>query len=519
MISTLKALKFTNGLYRVLRASKALHDGGIELEELKQETEKFRRLIESLGPTYIKFGQILSVRYDLFPAAACEELQVLLDHIGGKLPLKYVRDYLKEHLDEKSLKLIGEIDPEPLGVASLGQVHKAYLTTGEAVAIKIQKPNVHRDLKTDLSAIKRAVRLLEIIPPAADLELSKFIQEFEFWTLRELDYLLEAHNIELFAKQLEEDEQVSVSKVFWKLTNDKVLTTRYVDGVSGREFLKAFKDNYPDEEVKVGRYVIRKRVMIELFARNVFNQIFKYGLVHGDPHPSNVFVTGDNKITLIDFGIVGKFSKSQIHLLKETIIALNSGDSQRILQATLLLDQEKGVKDAAKLEDKIKELSSRFEASSGEEYSMTRFFLDLLYQGGRLGVQFPRFFIMLGKVIATYDGMMQAMEPTANLLNELKPMIEEEMVSEAGKRFSPKKIGAEAYEMIDSLVRLAKEAPEEALALLKEVREDGIPVRVVSEAAKEREQTERYKAKLRFVLILTLSLLLVTVGLFCLVFR
>ena len=183
MNQLLKNLKFLFLLVNVLLCSKKYREGSIPKEKLIEKVKYFREKIEQNGPTYIKFGQILSVRYDFFPEFACHELQKLLDD-GEKLPFSYIQETLKIHLNDQAYRQINYIEPEPIGVASLGQVHRAVLNTGEVVAIKVQKPNIKARLKKDLKFLARASHITKFIPVINKLRLYVFIEEFCTFTLR-----------------------------------------------------------------------------------------------------------------------------------------------------------------------------------------------------------------------------------------------------------------------------------------------------------------------------------------------
>lgn len=485
-----------------------------EGESLVEEAGRFRKVIEGNGPAYIKWGQILSIRYDLFPVEVCEELQKLLDS-GESYDFKYVQDYLSKHLGKDALSQIQSIEQEPIGVASLGQVNKAFLKTGEVVAIKVQKPDVYRIIKKDIKVIKRMISILEIIPQIAKMDLEEFVREFEFWTYRELDYDLEGQNIDKFRELFKKDPRITAPKVFWKLTNRKVLTTEYVDGVSGKRILRQFQREYPDEIIKAGQFVVNKNDLVAIFTEMVYNQLLKYGFIHADPHPSNIIVTGNKQVTMIDFGMVMKLSKSQLAAIKEMFDALIKEDMQRVVKLIVAVDLEEGIDDIGQLNKKVEKILSKFDKSTVKEYSPTIFLLELSYECGQLGIQWPRYFTFLIKIFATYDGMLQLMDPKVNLVQQFTPLLEADAMNSVAEKFDLKEIGVSAYSFFENLYELMKDSPNEIKSFLKEIREDGIPIRITSE---ERSQSDvvspdddEYKIKLQYLSIMFVLLLFATI--------
>jgi len=499
MNSTIKAIKFTKALAKIIRTSqnsKEKENAQETAQLAKQQGNNFRKLIQSLGTTYIKFGQILSVRFDLLPTPVCEELQYLLDQ-GEQLDFEYVINRIKNQLGENKYKTIRTIDPSPIGVASLGQVHKAHLTNGNTVAVKVQRPGMYEQLKDDLKAIKSLLKILSIIPSIARLELPKFLNEFEFWTIRELDYTLEAQNTDQFRKNFENDLRIHAPKVYWNLTNRNILTTEYIDGFSLTELMKEFADKFPQEEIIVNGIRANKTEIMDIFAETVYIQIFKHGFAHGDPHPSNLFLTNNNEITFLDFGIVTKLSHRQIDELKEILVALATYDFDKILASMLKLDEKEGHASEAILRDELRELFGKFETSSAKEYSPTQFLFDLMYKTGQLGIQWPKYFSLFGKILAIYDGMIQEMDPTMNLVEKIQPLIEQDVATTAINKYNPQKMAAQAYNAFEDLLHLAKSIPTDGRSFINKINDEGIPVKIYNNANENHEITERYKIKLK----------------------
>jgi ubiquinone biosynthesis protein len=202
-------------------------------------------LIEGFGPVYIKFGQLLSVRFDLLPQAACFELQKLLDD-EKPLPFELIKARIKTELGERYARHIKVIYPDPIGVASLGQVHKAQLKDGSIVAIKVRKPGIEKLIEHDVATIKNVIRVACLSDYFRRISLKETFDEFASWISKEVDYTIEAANIDKFRDSFKNDPNVYVPKVYLNLSTEKILTTEYIEGITVKEALNILTRDGPE---------------------------------------------------------------------------------------------------------------------------------------------------------------------------------------------------------------------------------------------------------------------------------
>lgn len=306
-----------SGLWRLLGRKESVDP----LPETRRETvaRRFRMLLNDLGPTFVKLGQILSTRADLLPAEYIEELSTLQDRVPP-IPLSEVNDQIRQSLGKDPNELFASITPEPLAAASIAQVHRAVTHDGEQVVIKVQRPGISEQIRADLSVLHYLARLLEAsVEETGIYAPTGIVEEFDRAIHEELDFLNEAANVRAFHRNHAERKQLRIPRVYDELSSRTVLTL---------EFLEGIKISQVDLS-KHDRSALAKSILDASF-----RQLFEDGLFHGDPHPGNILVLEGDVIGLLDFGIVGRVSKQMQETLVILVlsIALKDADSvSRIL--------------------------------------------------------------------------------------------------------------------------------------------------------------------------------------------
>ncbi len=287
---------------------------------------KVRLMIEELGPTYVKMGQIVSSQSNVLPEEWARELNKLQSDVPP-FPSEQAREVIREELGDYPENIFASFDPTPFAAASTAQVHMATLLTGEKVVLKVQRPGIHQQMKADLAIMLRAVRILarrsEYI---RTVDLVGMLEQFSKSVLDELDYLGEAYNATRLRQSMEPLPGVTIPQVYYPYTTSKVLTMDYVDGIkiTNIEAIEA-----------IG---IEKQVLVENLLRAMTKQLFIDGFFHADPHPGNVFVdrnTGD--ITFLDLGMVGVLSIQLRLQAAQLLMALQKGDVRAMSDILLSL--------------------------------------------------------------------------------------------------------------------------------------------------------------------------------------
>src|SRR5215218_8880291 len=279
-----------------------------------QRGQHLREMLDELGPTFVKFGQLLSMRPDVLPPDIISELRGLQDDVR---PFAYedVERVIHEDLGEPLERLFTEFDREPIAAASIGQVHHAVLPNGKAVAVKVQRPGAPRQIEADLALLYQAARIAKERVRALDfIDARDLVDEFSRSIRQELDYRLEARNAERFRNDFAGDPHVQIPRVFWSYTRARVLTLEHLDGV-GLNVIDWTA--YTLEE---------RRRLANRLAETWMTMIFRKGFFHGDPHPANILVMAPDRIGLVDFGQVGKLTDED--LSKVTRLFIDAANEQ-----------------------------------------------------------------------------------------------------------------------------------------------------------------------------------------------
>jgi ubiquinone biosynthesis protein len=293
-----------------------------ELMELK-DSIRFKMLLEGLGPTFIKLGQMLSTRPDLVPEEYVEQLASLREDVPP-IPFEQVKALIEEELKGKLEDIFATFDEKPVAAASIGQVHAATLKkTGEKVAVKVQRPDITDIIKADIEILKNLAVVLERTFKSIErFEPQGVVDEFGHQILRELDYTIEARNIQRFSKNMQSIEGMVIPTVFWEYSSRKVLTMEFLDGYSldKTDRLKKWKTDF--------------RVITDILGKAYIKQIFVDGFFHGDPHQGNLFVLKGNRVGLIDFGAIGYLdddTRDKVGLFYMALMKQDIGKAARAL--------------------------------------------------------------------------------------------------------------------------------------------------------------------------------------------
>lgn len=377
---------------------------------------RLRRVLENLGGTFVKLGQMLSLRYDLLPKEYCDEFSKLQDDVRP-MPFRLVKQIIEEDLNQSLNRVFREFDQKPIASASIGQVHKAKLRTGEMVAVKVQRPGLYDLFTADTKLLHYLARMIEKrYPEVKEYDLNTIISEFEAYSKKELDYMLEARNIEIFHNNFKNDQNVSVPKVYWEHTTRRVITMSYVHGVKISDIadFEAYHSS------------------MKITANNVFNamldQIFDYRVFHADPHPGNILLLGHNKIAFLDFGIVGRVTPDMVDGMEEILIGLLALDLDRVVSAF----QGLGISDPAAFnakqfrEDLVEKFAEYYDASNNQ-INFATFFTNAFDMARKYKIKLPINFILLGKAIITLQGFGAKYVPDFNLSEYMKPRVERMM--------------------------------------------------------------------------------------------
>ena len=309
--------------------------------------EKLRLILEDLGPTFVKLGQIMSMRPDFLPQEYCDELMKLQTE-ANPLPFSVIEKVIEQEYQRRWTRIFRSIDEEALGSASIAQVHRAVLLDGEKVVIKVQRPGVHDVMGKDIVLLKRAAGILKILGPAQDVvDFSMVLDELWAIAKQEMDFVMEANHIEEFRHANQDADFVSCPKVYRHLTTQHVLVMEYVDGIQ------------IDDVAGLKAAGIDARRIGERLGENYVKQIVEDGYFHADPHPGNIWVRG-GKIVWLDLGMMGRLSNKDRAAIRKAIFALAQHDVFEMKAAVLSLGVPQERIDHARLYQDIDTLIAQY---------------------------------------------------------------------------------------------------------------------------------------------------------------
>lgn len=392
--------------------------------------KRFRSLAKDLGGVWIKVGQFLSARVDILPHSITDELAELQDEVSPE-PFDSLRPTIEAELGGRLEDLFAWMDPEPLASASLGQVHRAHLKSGEAVVVKVQRPDIRALVEVDLSALMKAIGWLKRYRPISRrADLDALYREFSRTLWEELDYEAEAGNARRFGEMFAKDPAVRIPWVDGPHSTARVLTLEDV------YFIKV-----TDYAAIEGAGIDREEVADRLF-RTYLRQIFIEGFFHADPHPGNLFVElvdeHDWRLVFVDFGMVGRLTPQAMEGLRQMAIGVGARDPDRLVQAYQTLgvllpgaDLERIRQAEAALFDQLwgKTMSELVRVHPREMTRFMRQFRDLMVE---MPFQVPTDLVFLGRCVAILSGMCTGLNPEFNLFEGLAPFAQRLVAEQRG---------------------------------------------------------------------------------------
>ncbi|MDX6466881.1 MAG: ubiquinone biosynthesis protein [Gaiellaceae bacterium] len=451
--------------------------------------QHLRELLDELGPTFVKFGQLLSTRPDIVPPDIIAELRGLQDDVRS-FPFEQAERVIEEDLGNSLERLFLEFDPQPVAAASIGQVHRAVLPNGRPVAVKVQRPGAPRQIEADLGLLYQAARLAKERIRALDfIDVRQLVDEFARQIRQELDYRLEGRNAQMFHRDFASNPHVHVPKVYWQYTRARVLTLEWIEGRHVADV-----DSMPltlDE----------RRDLAYLIAETWMTMIFRNGFFHGDPHPANILVLEEaGSIGLVDFGAVGKLTDDDMSKLTRLFIDAAS-ENVDVLPKRL---SDLGVRYPKEREDELlaelRELYYRYYGASLAEIDpiqVVREAFQLIYS---MSLQLPTRYLLLDRAIATVGAVGVELYPDFNVFEVARPYARGLML----ERFTPQRIARRGRRDMIRYAQILAEAPYQLHDVLEEVRDGQLEVGFVHKGLDDfLENMQRVFNRLVIALIVT----------------
>ncbi|TCJ16702.1 AarF/ABC1/UbiB kinase family protein [Rubrobacter taiwanensis] len=421
---------------------------------------RLRRALDDLGPTFVKFGQMLSTRSDLLPERVLQELRKLQDEVAP-MPLETVRRVIEYELGAPVEKLFAHFDPQPLGSASIGQVHRAVLPGGEAVAVKVQRPEAAPRVEADLELMNRLAALINRrFGDRLFIDVERLVLEFEDVIRRELDYETEALNAERFAANFA-GTPVVIPGVYRELSTRRVLTLEYVEG---RKFYSINPLLLEPEE---------RRRIATMGAEAIFQMAFEHGFFHGDPHPANLILTPEGNLALLDFGMVGYMSRGEMEALSNLFIAVIQRDAPAVVRGLERLGLTYDVEVRSELVQEVREFLFKYSGLSVGEVTLGDALGEIIGVARRYRVRVPPVYPLLTKALITAEGLARSIDPSLNVYEVARPFADRLLWD----RLRPEALAEQLQERSLEYARYLEDYPEQIRQFLKELEDGELEVR------------------------------------------
>ncbi len=412
---------------------------------------RLRLLLEDLGPTFVKVGQLLSVRPDLVPPDVLFELEKLQDKVPP-FPFELAKKIIEEELERKIDEVFSHFNPEVIASASIGQVYEAFLKNGEKVAVKIQRPGSKEMIESDLDLFFFLSELLKERVPFIDLV--GVAQEFSDSLHRELDYRIEGRHIDRFRENFRLEPLIKIPIVYWNYTTKRVLTLEYVEGTK-------VSDLATPERAGIDTYSLAIKG-----AQAFMKQVLEDGFFHGDLHPANVLITPDGKIGYLDFGIVGELKEEDKEIITNLLSGIVRQDAEKIVEEAEKLGVEIPRNKIPQMKTELKEILDRYYGRTLGELQIDiigKEFLSLIY---RHKLRIPKEYALLAKALITIEGVAKKLYPQINIIEVAKPYVYEVL----RKRYSREKMVKDLYEELKKYSFYAIDLPKQVYSILGQLR-------------------------------------------------
>jgi ubiquinone biosynthesis protein len=460
---------------------------------------RFRELLAELGPTFIKMGQLLSTRRDVLPADWIKELETLQDDCPP-LPIADMRHALERGLGQPIEAVFAELDPVPLASASIAQVHRARTHGGEQVVVKVQRPDIRSRIESDLGLLYYLARLLEaVVEETGVYTPTAVIEEFDRTIHEELDFENEARNARAMRAANDGREQVVIPRVHDALSSSQVLTLDYVEGTRLNDVTA--EGGFDTERIA--------RTIIEA----AFRQLFEDGLFHGDPHPGNILVQPGNKLALLDFGLVGRLSRTQQGVLVTLIVAVALRDADSMARLFDKIGAPDSRAPVGALRADIEAILDRYLGLRLDQIRTATLLGDLLDLAVRHKIRVPKEYAVLAKAAMTVEGIIRRLYPTLDILEVGLPYARELLLA----RFTPDDASGTFMRSLLRLQGLAEDVPNQLSQILADL--EGGKLRVNVRSADVERIGEQVRAVGTLVFLGLIAAALTAGGLVVLAFR
>jgi len=394
--------------------------------------EKVRKIIEDLGPTFVKLGQVMSMRQEILPKEYCKELEKLRADVRP-MDFSEVKKVIEDEYGTGLNEVFQSIDETPLGSASIAQVHFAILKNGEKVVVKVQRPGIKDIMARDISLLRKASKILKIAGNTGNvLDFGMILDEMWTVTSQEMDFLIEARHAEEFFDHNRDVVYATCPKIEHKFTTSKVLVMEYIEGIQ-----------IDDTETLISRGYDLAEIGLKL-ADNYIKQIIDDAFFHADPHPGNIQIR-EGEIVWIDLGMMGRLSNRDKLLFKNAVRAISENNIDEIKNIILTLGNHKGRINHARLYSDIDDMLSKYGDMSLGEMDLGNILEEFLILANNHGISMPKGMSMLSRGVITIEGVLSKLSPETNIIQVMANRMSTEIMNDMDWSQELKKIGKALY--------------------------------------------------------------------------
>ncbi len=452
LISVLSKYGFKDLIARMGKKTEGNSGNSDEIISKGTVYERIRLVLEELGPTFVKLGQTFSNREDLLPAELIQELQKLQDRV--EIVEMNVEEILENEFNISVKEHFLEIVSNPLATASIAQVYKATLISGEEVILKIKKPDVLSVIEDDLLLIKDLVKLISTYSEiASKLNLTQAIATFEKSLLEEVSLVNERNNIKQFSLNFKNNKETYIPIVYDEFSNNNVLCMEFIDGIKVTDKIQLLKHNI--DPVKISEVGLR------LFV----SQILDFGFFHADPHAGNILVKKDGRVVFIDFGAVGKIQPNDKEILESLIVAFVARNSNKIVRSLKKMAVSYEIPDDRRFENDVEEVLNFVHSTSLKDINpqiIINKMKDVLKDNQ---LYMPDYFYLLFKGIGLIEGVGRTINPDLDIVKSLHPYTKKILT----KKISPKKLLKNSLDKVVNFTDSVDEIPKELRSVLQKL--------------------------------------------------
>jgi len=414
---------------------------------------RIRLALEELGPTFIKLGQIMSTRPDVVGSELADELQKLQTRVPAD-PAELVADIIREELGKSVEELFTDFSPEAVASASIGQVHRARLHTGEEVAVKVQHHDIQAQVRVDLDILTGLAQLAERLPELHSYRPRSTVAEFQRALRRELDFTRERRHLEQFFHAFEGDEGVRIPRVYPELCTEHVLVMQWLEGIPLTE---------PDELRASG---IEMTEVTLRGAEMYLEMIFRHGLYHADPHPGNLLVMPDGAIGLLDFGMVVRIDETLREEIGDMLLAIIEQDANRLVSVVMRVGAVPPRLDETSLSLDLTDFVSHYAHQSVDQFELAAALTEMFELVRRYEIVLPSSMALLLKVLIMLEGTAQKLQPNFSLMEVIQPYQRKILAQRMSPSWQLRKARRMAYEV----QQLAEVVPRRLRDILHQVQ-------------------------------------------------